>query len=211
MLDFEKIRSIQSLPHLSFEDSKLAIFTRLHKYEDALPLALAELDRLRSELAAAQVGLVVEWREDVGFSHARIGRFWLVVRRDGWRLEFSQSSISTPDFVASGPETGPAGKAAAEAAARLRAAGWTPSHARLEWRSNDWQHYLHLCIDSLSPELLFAAQFQDGTWNVFNRTNDAAPCILRRGTTKTAAARVAEWCATNLPSLHLPPFPGASQ
>ena len=98
-------------------------------------------------------------------------------------------------------------EAAADCAAQLRAAGWVPTHPRLEWRSNDWQHYLHLCIDRLSPELLFAAQFQDGTWNVFNRTNDAAPCILRRGTTKTAAARVAEWCATNLPSLHLPPFP----
>ena len=82
----------------------------------------AEVARLTSELAAAQVGLVVEWREDVGFSHARIGRFWLVVRRDGWRLEFSQSSISTPDFVASGPETGDAGKAACEAAYR-RACG----------------------------------------------------------------------------------------
>jgi hypothetical protein len=102
-------------------------------------------------------------------------------------------------------------EAAAEAAAQLRAAGWTPSHARLEWRSNGWQHYLHLCIDRLSPELLFAAQFQDGAWNVFNRTNDAAPCILRRGTTETAAATVAAWHAANLPSLHLPPFPGASQ
>ena len=99
-------------------------------------------------------------------------------------------------------------EAAADCAAQLRAAGWTPSHARLEWRSNGWQHYLHLCIDRLSPELLFAAQFQDGTWNVFNRTNDAAPCILRRGTTETAAATVAAWHAANLPSLHLPPpFP----
>ena len=100
--------------------------------------------------------------------------------------------------------------AAADCASQLRAAGWVPSHARLEWRSNRWQHHLHLCIDRLSPELLFAAQFQDGTWNVFNRINDAEPCILRRGTTETAAATVAEWCATNLPSLHLPPFPGAS-
>ena len=99
--------------------------------------------------------------------------------------------------------------AAANCAAQLRAAGWSPSHARLEWRSNRWQHHLHLCIDRLSPELLFAAQFQDGTWNVFNRINDAEPCILRRGTTETAAATVAEWCATNLPSLHIPPFPGA--
>jgi hypothetical protein len=102
-------------------------------------------------------------------------------------------------------------EAAADCASQLRAAGWTPSHARLEWRSNGWQHYLHLCIDRLSPELLFAAQFQDGAWNVFNRTNDAAPCILRRGTTETAAATVAAWHAANLPSLHLPPFPGASQ
>ena len=98
-------------------------------------------------------------------------------------------------------------EAIGEAEAQLRAAGWVPSHPRLEWRSNGWQHYLYLCIDRLSPELLFAAQFQDGTWNVFNRTNDAAPCILRRGTTETAAATVAEWCAANLHSLHLPPFP----
>ena len=81
---------------------------------------LDEIERLRSEFAAAQP--VVEWREDVGFSHARIGRFWMVVRRDGWRLEFSQPFSSTPDLVEGGPETGPAGKAACEAAYR-RACG----------------------------------------------------------------------------------------
>ena len=82
----------------------------------------AEVGRLTAALAAAQAAPVVEWREDVGFSHARIGRFWMVVRRDGWRLEFSQPFSSTPDLVEGGPETGPAGKAACEAAYR-RACG----------------------------------------------------------------------------------------
>ena len=83
----------------------------------------AEVDRLTAALADAQP--VVEWREDVGFSHARIGRFWMVVRRDGWRLELSQPFSSTPDLVEGGPETGPAGKAACEAAYR-RAVGLPP-------------------------------------------------------------------------------------
>lgn len=122
MLDLDKIRSIQSLPHLSFEDSKLAIFTRLHKYEDALPLVLAELDRLRSELAAAQAGPVVEWRTRIDVEEATVGAFALLVESDGWRLEVSDG---TGDYwiVDSGDETGPAGKSAAEAAYR-RACGF---------------------------------------------------------------------------------------
>ena len=81
------------------------------KVVDALNDAREEIRRLTAALAAAQAAPVVEWREDVGFSHARIGRFWMVVRRDGWRLELSQP-FSTTDLVESGPETGPAGKAA---------------------------------------------------------------------------------------------------
>ena len=84
----------------------------------------AEVARLTAALAAAQAAPVVEWREDVGFSHARIGRFWMVVRRDGWRLELSQP-FSTTDLVEGGPETGDAGKAACEAAYR-RAVGLPP-------------------------------------------------------------------------------------
>jgi hypothetical protein len=122
MLDFEKIRSIQSLPHLSFEDSKLAIFTRLHKYEDTLPLALAELDRLRSELAAAQAGPVVEWRHlpgSAGWERADVGQFSLLLMGDSaWRLICGDQAV-----IARGSPGGDAGKAAAVAAYR-RACGF---------------------------------------------------------------------------------------
>lgn len=122
MLDLDKIRSIQSLPRLSFEDSKLAIFTRLHKYEDALPLVLAEVACLRSELAAAQAGPVVEWRKAEQWEEVDIGRFSIAVSDAGWSVEIKGHS-GMYELIDRGPETGPAGKAAAEAAYR-RACGF---------------------------------------------------------------------------------------
>ena len=129
MLDLDKIRARldrdavchcgELIRHHSQLSGHTAVEMTDPSHEETHAL-LDEIERLRSEFAAAQP--VVEWREDVGFSHARIGRFWMVVRRDGWRLEFSQPFSSTPDLVEGGPETGPAGKAACEAAYR-RACG----------------------------------------------------------------------------------------
>ena len=129
MLDLDKIRARldrdavchcgELIRHHSQLSGHTAVEMTDPSHEETHAL-LDEIERLRSEFAAAQP--VVEWREDVGFSHARIGRFWMVVRRDGWRLEFSQPFSSTPDLVEGGPETGTAGKAACEAAYR-RACG----------------------------------------------------------------------------------------
>ena len=82
----------------------------------------AEVARLRSELAAAQAGPVVEWRTRIDVEEATVGAFALLVESDGWRLEVSDG---TGDYwhVDSGDETGPAGKAACEAAYR-RACGF---------------------------------------------------------------------------------------
>ena len=91
--------------------------------------------------------------------------------------------------------------AAANCAAQLRAAGWSPSHARLEWADNR----LYLCMDNtrfvvatyLLPacDVLIHPDFSE--WR-------------RCYTVPGLVAAVAEWCAAHLPSLHLPPFPGAS-
>jgi hypothetical protein len=84
--------------------------------------AVAVIEALRDELTAARRAPGVEWQESIDGWMAKPGAFMLhvdVLR--GWRL-----SIETEDGpyerVDSGPETGPAGKSAAEAAYR-RAAG----------------------------------------------------------------------------------------
>jgi len=99
-------------------------------------------------------------------------------------------------------------EAAADCAAQLRAAGWTPSHARLEWADNR----LYLCMES--------TRFVVATYQL--PTCDVLPtCDLlihpdfskwRRYYSQAAmVAAIAEWCAANLPSLWLPPFPGDSR
>ncbi len=91
--------------------------------------------------------------------------------------------------------------AAADCASQLRAAGWSPSHARLEWADNR----LYLCMDNtrfvvatyLLPacDVLIHPDFSE--WR-------------RCYTVPGLVAAVAGWHAAHLPSLHLPPFPGAS-
>ena len=99
--------------------------------------------------------------------------------------------------------------AAADCAAQLRAGGWVPTHARLEWHSRKWQHHLRLHMDNYTADVMFAAESQGGLWSVFNRTlTTDDDRILSRATRETAAAVIAAWHAAALPSLHLPPFPG---
>ncbi len=81
----------------------------------------SELDRLTAALAAAQAAPVVEWRPDShGWEVARVGSFVLKLQTGskcaGWRLFLGDARVTD------GPETGPAGKAACEAAYR-RACG----------------------------------------------------------------------------------------
>jgi len=91
---------------------------------------LSELDRLTAELAAAQAelsaarrGPVVEWYPTTVGEAARLGMFWLSVGPGGWTLRIRLPfGLGIGDLVESGPETGDAGKSAAEAAYR-KAAG----------------------------------------------------------------------------------------
>ena len=76
----------------------------------------AELAAAQAELTAAMRGPVVEWTAVESAERATKGRFLLWVRPHGWSLRLGT------EIVNSGDETGPAGKAAAEAAYR-KAAG----------------------------------------------------------------------------------------
>ena len=105
--------------------------------------------------------------------------------------------------------------AAADCAAQLRAAGWSPSHARLEWRSSHGDHELRLCIDH-HAQVLFSAEehWKTGkdsqTLYHLSDVHDDATTSLWECPAAEVFEYIAEWCATNLPSLHIPPFPGAS-
>ena len=88
----------------------------------------AEIARLTSELAAAQAeltaarrGPVVEWRKEKDWEEAEIGRFSLAVSDAGWSVEIKGHG-GMYELIDRGPETGPAGKSAAEAA-YLKAVG----------------------------------------------------------------------------------------
>ena len=102
--------------------------------------------------------------------------------------------------------------AAADCAAQLRAAGWSPSHARLEWRRAHGAHELRLCIDH-HAQVLFSAEDhwktgRDGQ-RLYNLSDvhDDATISLWECPAAEVFAYIAEWCAANPPSLHLPPFP----
>lgn len=76
-----------------------------------------EVDRLRAMVPR------LEWREGTGFVSARAGVFVAIVSGKGWELRvYLPYCTGAGDLVDRGPETGPAGKAAAEAAYR-RACG----------------------------------------------------------------------------------------
>lgn len=132
------------------------------------------------------------------------------VDRQGSRYQVvcDDGAIDHPPTAATGSTVA---EAAADCAAQLRAAGWVPTHPRLEWESSKWQHHLCFLMDNFRVELFFVSNGANG-WTVWRRhdaDNEVAAC---RVTAPVAAAHVAEWCAANLPNLHLPPFPsGDSQ
>ena len=103
-------------------------------------------------------------------------------------------------------------EAIGEAEAQLRAAGWSPSHARLEWRSSHGDHELRLCIDH-HAQVLFSAEEhwktgKDGqALYHLSDVHDDATISLWQCPAAEVFEYIAEWCATNLPSLHLSPFP----
>ena len=98
--------------------------------------------------------------------------------------------------------------AAADCASQLRAAGWGPSHARLEWTREFDDFALVFRYDALPVKLWSGKLYSGGTGWAFNDSSGN----LYNGSQlpKAEIVRIiAEWCAAHLPSLHLPPFPGA--
>lgn len=84
----------------------------------------AEIARLTSELAAAKAERVpvVEWADTLDGYKAEKGDFTFTVGPDGWWLSILDRR-GVDAWIEGGNETGPAGKAAAEAA-YLRACGF---------------------------------------------------------------------------------------
>ena len=92
-----------------------------------------------------------------------------------------------------------------EAAAQLRAAGWVPTHARLEWERDGDAIRLVLLLDKVRSVQLDGQLFDNGTgWLAFESADIAGyPAIVA-----TMIAAAERWHAATAPSLHLPPFPG---
>jgi len=98
-------------------------------------------------------------------------------------------------------------EAARDAADQLRAQGWTPTHARLEWQPYRYGVSLYLHIDSHQQRLFNADHTSRGTFTLSD-VNASCDDVMGYGLTAAGVmAAVAEWCAAHLPSLHLPPFP----
>ena len=77
---------------------------------------------------------------------------------------------------------------------------------RLEWLNG----YLHLCIDLHTQCLFHVERNQSGSFNLYD-VNASGDDVMGYGlSTDRVNACLAEWHAATLPSLHLPPFPGAS-
>ncbi len=140
MLDLAELRAMLTEYFAKYHPFRLTAVAKkggvlpphtMRLYGDAprtLSLLLSELNRLTAELAAAQAeltaarrGPVVEWRKEKDWEEAEIGRFSLAVSDAGWSVEIKGHS-GMYELIDRGPETGPAGKAACEAAYR-RAAG----------------------------------------------------------------------------------------
>jgi hypothetical protein len=99
-----------------------------------------------------------------------------------------------------------ADKAASACAAQLRAAGWSPSHARMEWTREFDDFSLVFHYDALPVKLWSGKLYSNGTGWAFNDSSGS----LYNGSPlpKAEIVRIiAEWCAAHLPSLHLPLFP----
>ena len=124
-----------------------------------------------------------------------------------WTVQVGPVTVGIPDslFTAATPD-----EAARLAAAQLRAAGWSPSHARLEWTREFDDFSLVFHYDALPVKLWSGKLYSNGTGWAFNDSSGN----LYNGSPlpkKEIVRIIAEWCATNLPSLHLPPFPALKE
>ena len=93
-----------------------------------------------------------------------------------------------------------------EAAAQLRAAGWSPSHARLEWEPYADGFRLVLRLEGVSAPLWWMMDHDGWFANTCDNVTPEGGDYETRPLAEIVRI-IAEWCATNLPSLHLPPFP----
>ena len=123
---------------------------------------------------------------------------------DQWTVHVGSPSVGIPGglFTAATPD-----EAAREAASQLRAGGWEPSHARLEWERDGDAIRLLLRIDGWQHPVLSGQLFDNGSGWIGNEQQDIA------GYPATAAhifRQVQRWHDATFRSLYLPPFPGAS-
>jgi hypothetical protein len=110
--------------------------------------------------------------------------------------------------------------AARDAADQLRAQGWTPSHARLEWQRRPAETSAERDPMPESANLVLQIGRLDAPLYVLSIEADPDEpdmwCCQGRGPVfvfgplSEVLAAIAEWCAANLP-LWLPPFPGDSR
>ena len=129
MLDLDKIRARldrdavchcgELIRHHSQLSGHTAVEMTDPSHEETHAL-LDEIERLRSEFAAAQP--VVEWHRIRDFDRAEMGYLILTVHSDGWTIRAVDIAVDELATLAEGDEGGDAGKAACEAAYR-RACG----------------------------------------------------------------------------------------
>ena len=116
--------------------------------------------------------------------------------------------VACADIGARSAHAPTVGAAAADCAAQLRAAGWSPSHARLEWEPYADGFRLVLRLEGVSAPLWWMMDHDGWFANTCDNVTPEGGDYETRPLAEIGRI-IAEWCATNLPSLHLPPFPGA--
>jgi hypothetical protein len=143
------------------------------------------------------------------------------VDRQGSRYQVvcDDGAIDHPPTAATGSTVA---EAAADCASQLRAGGWVPSHARLEWarHTTSGNHTLDMLMDGAVLNVAVIVSIEQVLTQTYHHYTNIparrAAVVPKRGTRfdslEDAATHIAEWCAANLPNLHLPPFPsGDSQ
>jgi hypothetical protein len=97
-------------------------------------------------------------------------------------------------------------EAAADCAAQLRAGGWVPTHARLEWGRDFDDFYLLFRLDSFRARVWTGKLYSNGTGWVYN-DSDRRLYNDKPLSEAEILATIVAWHAAKMPSLHLPPFP----
>jgi hypothetical protein len=136
---------------------------------------------------------------------------------DQWTVQTGAPSVGIPGGLFTAATVEEAAQAAAD---QLRAQGWTPSHARLEWQRRPAETSAERDPMPESANLVLQIGRLDAPLYVLSIEADPDEpdmwCCQGRGPVfvfgplSEVLAAIAEWCAANLP-LWLPPFPGDSR